>query len=204
MTKRGLLGTAVGVPIVLSVKARRHVHCLVSHCEREHTNEGIFCSAQDSKGLEMFNELQSLSRKDAHTVGFALIRVLENIFAAVRGNGGGEQTLKIVHILVGGAIGTNEAACKILFQWARQQQHISYRLLTVKCASHQCNLIVAVAIMGYLQSRPLDDSPICAAASRWSLAGKPDCLGTLLLLSRGVASFLFFPPVGAPGLCYRL
>ena len=45
-------------------------------------------------------------------------------------------------------------------------RHIDYAVVVWRCASHQINLIVAVAIVGELVSDPLDTCDVCAAFSR--------------------------------------
>ena len=56
----------------------------------------------------------------------------------------------IAHVLVGDGIATNEFAAKVLLRYFRNNMlgsiPIDYLLFLVKCATHKCNLIVAIVV----------------------------------------------------------
>ena len=106
--------------------------------------------------LEWFCDLQPLGRKDGATLATALMRTVDEVLApsieAVKSRTNGR--VKVVHLMVGDGIGTNEdAATRVLHRYALArgpESKINYRLLVLKCASHQANLAVLVAICGRL------------------------------------------------------
>ena len=56
---------------------------------------------------------------------------------------------RLVHVLVGDGIQTNEAAAKRVLPWAtRDLKAFDYFLVLVKCANHQVNLAIGGAIQG--------------------------------------------------------
>ena len=74
----------------------------------------------------------------------------------------------LIHVLVGDAIGTNEAAAKRVFPWAaRDLAGFEYFIILVKCANHQVNLSIGDAVRG---------APAKAAAGHGSIAATPDAL----------------------------
>ena len=59
------------------------------------------------------------------------------------------QCVRVVHILAGDNINTNENAAKRVYAFVKQQERmllIRYSLLAWRCASHKANLIVNVAV----------------------------------------------------------
>lgn len=78
--------------------------------------------------------------------------------------------MQCVHILVGDGVATNENAAKRL--WLHYSQaygpdsRLAYRLATLKCASHQANLAVLVAIAGRLSKDAGVNDELCATLTR--------------------------------------
>ena len=77
--------------------------------------------------------------------------------------------LRVIHLVSVDGINTNENAMKRFFYHfttALFDRVLVYSLLCWKCASHQTNLVVCVAICGQIISNATENNPICAAASR--------------------------------------
>eukprot|EP00959_Pyramimonas_sp_CCMP1952_P001988 40833-Pyramimonas_sp.AAC.1 len=91
--------------------------------------------------LPVFTELHALAQKNAATIAESIIRAAgAAIDAMLRGRPG--VVLKIVHIIVGDAVPTNEAACKRVLHHFRQVPGLQYSMILVQCSSHQANLVV--------------------------------------------------------------
>ncbi|CAK0911082.1 unnamed protein product [Prorocentrum cordatum] len=133
--------------------------------------------------VPVLTELMGMSVKDAPTIAECLIQVFESIARAIK-DGCPRATVRIVHVVIGDAAATNEAACKRLFAFlhaAERQLGIRYYLVVVKCAAHQANLVVQCAICGQCLQDPLNSDALCAAASR---AFKYVIPGKLWMMSR--------------------
>ena len=78
--------------------------------------------------------------------------------------------LRIVHILVGDGINTNENVGKRLLkrygEIRRRSPKTDLRLLLLKCPSHQSNLVVLVAICGELVKQATEVDAVCGTVSR--------------------------------------
>ena len=123
--------------------------------------------------LEWFSELQALETKDARTIATALTSAcgatLDAVAAGLQLHPSCPTRARVVHILVGDAIGTNEAAAKRMlayFKSARHRLPIDYSLVVFRCAAHQCNLVVLVAIAESLVSKPADANALCGTCVR--------------------------------------
>ena len=131
--------------------------------------------------LELFTELQPLKNKTADTIGHALILVAGQALDAMTstGNFAGCARVRVVHLITGDGIGTNQAATRRVAQRFLHQPGLfqasdgSTRSIAVRysvcewtCSSHCANLCVHVAICGELTVRPTDNSDICAATTR--------------------------------------
>ena len=125
-----------------------------------------------TQAAEWFVELQPLSRKDGPTLASAISAAVQPILdVAAEGAGVNHaRRVKIVHMLIGDGINTNENAAKrMLHKLAFSDQapgHLQYRLLLWKCSSHQSNLVVLVAIAGELINDAVDKNELCATLSR--------------------------------------
>ncbi|CAK0811396.1 unnamed protein product [Prorocentrum cordatum] len=117
--------------------------------------------------LEWLSEMQALGRKDGDTLGLALIDAVQGIMKILAALP--QRAVRVVHLLIGDGINTNEAAAKRLFEhYGRRAGGIlQYRLITWRCASHQANLVVEVALCGKLLSRPLEENDLAANCSRF-------------------------------------
>ena len=74
---------------------------------------------------------------------------------------------RLIHIITADGVPTNESASRKLWDhMQRNSGNIDYYQIHVKCASHQANLCVHVAICGAVTKSPLKMSGVCAAASR--------------------------------------
>ena len=133
----------------------------------------------DASPTEWLTELQPLARKDAATLATAIAQAVQPVIQTVgsvlasssssrsNSSSSGVQSMRVLHLLVGDGINTNESAAKkVLHHLYHQASSVDYRLLVWRCASHQANLVVVVAIAGRLGGKPLDDNPLCATLSR--------------------------------------
>ena len=122
---------------------------------------------------EFFTELQALQRKDGRTIATCLIQIAKKAFEVISQGmesiGGHCRTSRIVHIVVGDAINTNDNACRRMFRFFQDlspQIRMRYALVVIRCASHQSNLVVAVAICGRQMANVLENNQICGTCSR--------------------------------------
>ena len=120
--------------------------------------------------VRWLEELQALATKDAPTIATAIITVIQNVITAVCANrreSGGP--VRILHCVTGDGISTNEAAMKRVlahFTLKQPSHQYQYSLLVWRCASHQSNLIVAVAICRKVCPRPEKRNSMCCNCSR--------------------------------------
>jgi hypothetical protein len=130
--------------------------------------------------LEVFTELQALHKKDGATIAFSLIQTATRVIQKLRQAHPGENvTVRVLHLVTGDAVNTNENACKRLLHHFLSQASslgIRYSLVCVKCASHQANLIVQVAICGEVMANPIDNNLLCGTCSRLFKHLMPDYL----------------------------
>jgi hypothetical protein len=126
----------------------------------------------DDDRLDWPVELQPLAKKDAPSVATGLLKVLQTVFECVQERARtfpANKRVRLLHILVGDAIGTNEAAAKRMLHHMQQvsrDSNVTYCLAVVKCGSHQSNLVVKVAVCGGLIPKPEDNCPIAGACIR--------------------------------------
>ena len=121
--------------------------------------------------VELLCELQALGRKDAQSVATGLIRVIRRVLDAwaERSAGPSGQSRRLVHIVIGDAVQTNDKAARHLYSHMRPkagQHNVSYLMVVIKCASHQSNLVVMVAICGSVLAKPSQNCPVAGACVR--------------------------------------
>ena len=123
--------------------------------------------------IEFFTELQAMLRKDGSTIATALCNiiseVLELVAQGLKINANGAERVRVLHLVTGDGINTNENALKRMYYYVTKLlagQPIRYFLLAWRCASHQANLVVLVAICGKLMDDPVENNPICANCVR--------------------------------------
>lgn len=111
---------------------------------------------------EMFTELQCVQTKDAVSIASCLVSVCESVINALKSRNTREwDRLRLIHCVTGDSINTNEAACRRLLAYflefqRRFPQVLQYSLLVTKCASHQANLVVQVAVVGGMIQDPVN------------------------------------------------
>jgi len=97
-------------------------------------------------------DLVALANKEATTLATCFETLLRDICSAIfkPANGGGAPEAWFAHIMIGDAVGTNEAAAKLLMSIVRQRPlpGARYFLLLVKCGSHQVALTAKGAVIG--------------------------------------------------------
>ena len=118
----------------------------------------------------MFTELQCVQTKDAVSIASCLVSVCESV---INGTTREWDRLRLIHCVTGDSINTNEAACRRLLAYFLQSQRRfpqvpQYSLLVTKCASHQANLVVQVAVVGGMIQDPVNQCDLTAACSRWT------------------------------------
>jgi hypothetical protein len=134
-------------------------------------NNAVLIGVGDQGKLEWPTELQPLMRKDGSTIATAIVSAVAGALeaAAAAVDARGARPVTFLHMLIGDGVNTNEnAAKKVLQHFMFDQRHpkLKYRLLVWKCASHQANLVVAVAISGKVSGDVLRQSELCATLSR--------------------------------------
>ena len=145
--------------------------------------------------VEWFTELQPLERKDGATIATALVatvkELLETCGRAVKPVG---NNLRAVHLVTGDAVNTNDNAMRRMLGHFRSRscdRSMEYFLVVWRCASHQINLVVAVAICREILPKPVEQSPICGACVRLYKYLVPDyCEESASNLRRHVADHM--------------
>lgn len=127
-----------------------------------------------SNRIEWFSELQPLNRKDGPTLATALIQTVGGILdvfgEAVRQ--GDAKTARGIHVLIG-------AAKRLVHHYVVNRAgdvSVKYRMVLWKCASHQTNLVVLVAIAGRLAKDALETDELCGTLSRLYKYLMPSCV----------------------------
>ena len=135
-------------------------------------NNAVFATVVPSKsGVEVFTDLQPLSRKGGATLATAITDIVKPVFTLCSGCAvkHSSRSIRVIHVLVGDGINTNENAAKrVLYNLRRRgaKERVEYRLALFKCSSHQSNLCVAVAIAGNISNDLVDRCGICGTLSR--------------------------------------
>ena len=124
---------------------------------------------------EFFTELHALHKKDGKTTATSIIRTFENVLETIKKGiaampvGSNCKVARVVHIIVGDAVPTNDNACKRVLEYFTRHAflwNMRYSMLVVKCSSHQSNLVVLVAITGSVLKDPVDKDLLCGTCSR--------------------------------------
>ena len=133
--------------------------------------------------LEWLSEISCLELKDVPTIATALVTscrsVLDAIVAGLRMHPGRPRQVRVIHLLVGDAVGTNEAAAKRALAYFKSGRHglpVKYSLVVFRCSGHQCNLVVLVVIAESLVSKPIQNNGLCGTCVRLYKYLMPSCL----------------------------
>jgi hypothetical protein len=128
--------------------------------------------------IEIYTELQPLNNKRADTIGAAIIMTVERVVDAMLLAGHSSCTqLRVVHLIGGDNIGTNQAAVRrVAHHFMRRlpvegSMSVRYSVCEWPCAAHAGNLCVNEAICGQLianasADKEPENNAICANASR--------------------------------------
>ena len=135
-------------------------------------NQSVHIYAGETSNY-LFTELHPLYKKDANTIAYTLILVATEAFETIlRGSQeicGQNTRARIIHLVVGDGINTNDNACRRVFayfeEWARKRD-VRYSMVVVKCASHKANLVVQVAICGRVIREPVKNNALVGTCSR--------------------------------------
>ena len=110
------------------------------------------------------------SRKNGISIATAVCDAIELVIHACRRDMNRRVRVRIVHLLVGDGINTNENAGKRLLKRygeIRRRSPNTYILIMMwKCPSHQSNLVVLVAIRGGLVKQATEVDAVCGTVSR--------------------------------------
>jgi hypothetical protein len=85
--------------------------------------------------------------------------------------------VKIVHLVTGDGVGTNDNAMRRILQFfmqAKFKELLHYTLCGWKCASHQANLVIMVAICGQLLQDATQRDSLCGSCVRFFKFLVPD------------------------------
>ena len=125
------------------------------------------------ESCDFLTELQALKRKDAQTIAASIVQVVERVLrmvlAGMASSGKAVRSLRVVHVITGDAVNTNDNAYRRVYQHFKavaRDGRLKYFLIGTKCASHQGNLVVVVAICGAGLKKPLDSDLLTATCSR--------------------------------------
>ena len=122
--------------------------------------------------VEILNELTPLASKDGPTIATAIVLPVERVVRAIeKGLKGNDRvkTVRLIHIVVGDGIPTNENAVKRAYPILKKlcaDLGIHYSLIPLVCASHMGNLLVQVAICGKIEKKPEEASFLCGTLVR--------------------------------------
>jgi hypothetical protein len=115
-------------------------------------------------------ELCALANKTANVIARSLYEVLKTAATRVQAGFGRGTRPWLIHVLVGDGVASNEAAAKVLLPWAKRDlSALRCLIVSVKCASHQVNLSIGIAVAGI--------PAICAAGNSSVVAERSDALG---------------------------
>lgn len=135
-------------------------------------NNAVTIKVGSGVAMDWMTELQPLSRKDGATLASAMIAVVKPVLDAVQAGVVAQsgKSARVIHMLVGDGVNTNESAAKRLLHHFVVQKaggdRVQSRLMIWKCASHQANLVVLVAIAGRLVKDALESNELCGTLSR--------------------------------------
>ena len=116
---------------------------------------------------EVPQEMEALGDKTAATLATSLDGRLRQVAKTIAAGLGNDNEAWLIHVLVGDAINTNEAAARRLYAKAAVAPiaaALKYCLVVVKCASHQANLAAKGAAIGVAAT-------VCNAATRADAEG---------------------------------
>ena len=95
---------------------------------------------------------------------------MAEVFVAVRaGVEGSECKLRVVHLVTEDAVDIDDNECRRFLQHFRSPENaegLDCSLIVWKCASHQANLAVHVAVCGSMLARPVEQSDVCGTCVR--------------------------------------
>lgn len=92
-------------------------------------------------------DAMSISYSLILTMGSSLDQALHGLHANIHGC----KSLRVAFIVIGDGVNTNEASMKkLLYHYTITLKHhpIRFSIISVRCSSHQCNLIVSTAVCG--------------------------------------------------------
>jgi hypothetical protein len=121
--------------------------------------------------MEWYAELQPLAAKDGVTVATAIATIVRTLLLVCQdaARSRAVRRIRVARILIGDALNTNENAAKRVLHFMSTEgvvEGVDYRLVVLKCSSHQSNLVVVVAIAGGKASNVLDTCELCGTLSR--------------------------------------
>ncbi len=108
-------------------------------------------------------------KKNGPTIAHALVSTLREVADLVQNSSSAGCLPRLLHVLTGDAVGTNDNAARRMFQYFTSPDmasKISYSLVNFLCGAHQSNLTCHIAICSKRVKNPTRGDPICAACSR--------------------------------------
>ena len=124
------------------------------------------------KVVDWLAELQPVAQKNGATIAACLIANMSSVINAIAAARGTTWSrARIIHLLIGDGVNTNENAAKRLWRYYQENTKwgglkLKYHLIAIRCSSHQVNLVVVVAICGELLLNAVERNSICANATR--------------------------------------
>lgn len=134
-------------------------------------NNCVNVAVGDNALVDWFVELQPLLKKDGPSLATAIILAVKSIMDTLsNAQVPGKRPARVLHLLTGDGINTNDNAMKRVcfhFRQASFRKHFDYQCINWKCAAHISNRLVAVAVCGGTVQDAERTDAICCACSRY-------------------------------------
>ena len=78
-----------------------------------------------------------------------------------------EQPLRIIHVITGDAVNTNENAARRVLRYMLTHSDVQYFMIVIKCGSHQSNLVVMTAVCGGKFNKPSEQCGVAGTCVRF-------------------------------------
>ena len=118
--------------------------------------------------VEWPTELQPLGQKTGATIAKCIITIMDGILRDISNASGMPwKCARVLHVLTGDGVNTNENASKRVLNYFLRHTSwghliLRYRMVVIRCASHQANLVVLAAICGGLPENAVEMNAVCA------------------------------------------
>ncbi len=161
-------------------------------------NSSVWLRLQHNISLRWVFELIPLAAKTGHCLATALVGQVEEVLSALGAGSNGKTSaarlpldapceLTFLHLVVGDGIPSNLNCCRRLLAYmttTKRACKLRYRMVVLKCVSHQVNLLMATATVGQASGGGkqdiLDQSELLGNVSRLHKHVLPEASEVLL------------------------